>query len=475
MSHKRRVYLLNPQDIPPETIAVAFARTSRSPASFDEIASELTRETSSEFHEKWVVGYGHSSVAEHAVLHIALENISRLAIETVESNRLASYTEKSTRYQKWDPSQFYTPDEFSTASTGQLYQSTCTFLFDTYKKTLEPVKSIIAEEMPRKNGESDASWDRRIRSEYVDVCRFLLPAASLANVGITINARALEHAIRKMLSHPLLEVQQIGNEVKLAAQVSVPTLIKYVEKVPYLIQVQDNFSRESTKVVENSPYEGDWCRLVDFDHNGLLKNLAAVLYRYSGTSFDTALSYVRKCSQNEIERLLEMLLEDLGEHDQPVREMEYANFLFDIVLDQGAYFELKRHRMLTLTSQDLTTRLGYAVPRKIVEAGQEKEYRMAMDEAQKAYEILSQYNSEAASYLVPNGFNRRVLLNINLRSAMHLVSLRSASNAHFSIRRVVQRIASEMIQAVPMLESVVRRNQVESWQGVQEQYFSQIS
>ena len=38
----------------------------------------LSDEKSADFHEKWVVGYGHSSVAEHAVLHIALENVSRL-------------------------------------------------------------------------------------------------------------------------------------------------------------------------------------------------------------------------------------------------------------------------------------------------------------------------------------------------------------------------------------------------------------
>jgi thymidylate synthase ThyX len=55
-----------------------------------------------QFNEKWVVGYGHSSVAEHAVLHIAGGEYLTLAVETLESNRLASYTEKSTRYQTWD-------------------------------------------------------------------------------------------------------------------------------------------------------------------------------------------------------------------------------------------------------------------------------------------------------------------------------------------------------------------------------------
>src|SRR3972149_6362708 len=91
----RRIYLLSPRQLSPETIAVAFPKTSRSPLSFDEIAAELTDERSAEFHEKWVVGYGHASVAEHAVLHIAFENVSRLAIESIESHRLPPLTNKT--------------------------------------------------------------------------------------------------------------------------------------------------------------------------------------------------------------------------------------------------------------------------------------------------------------------------------------------------------------------------------------------
>jgi len=97
MPQKRQVYLLDPQKFNSETIAVAFAKTSRSPETFQHIADELTDEKSAKFNEKWVIGYGHSSVAEHATLHIAVENVSRLAVETLQANRLASYTEKSTR------------------------------------------------------------------------------------------------------------------------------------------------------------------------------------------------------------------------------------------------------------------------------------------------------------------------------------------------------------------------------------------
>ena len=81
---ERRIYLLSPRELSPETIAVAFAKTSRSPESFREIAAGLSDEKSAQFHEKWVVGYGHASVAEHAVLHMAFENVSRLAIESIE-------------------------------------------------------------------------------------------------------------------------------------------------------------------------------------------------------------------------------------------------------------------------------------------------------------------------------------------------------------------------------------------------------
>ena len=69
MEHKRRIYRLSPRNLSAETIAVTFAKTSRSPEPFDQIAAELDEERSTEFSEKWIVGYGHSSVAEHAVLH----------------------------------------------------------------------------------------------------------------------------------------------------------------------------------------------------------------------------------------------------------------------------------------------------------------------------------------------------------------------------------------------------------------------
>src|SRR5512144_2182960 len=42
-------------------------------------ALALATDKARAFHEKWVVGYGHASVAEHAVIHLAIENASIVA------------------------------------------------------------------------------------------------------------------------------------------------------------------------------------------------------------------------------------------------------------------------------------------------------------------------------------------------------------------------------------------------------------
>jgi thymidylate synthase ThyX len=474
MSNERQVYLLDPRQLPPETIAVTFAKTSRSPQSFKEIAAELTEEKSSQFHEKWVVNYGHSSVAEHAVLHVAVENISRLAVEALESNRLASYTEKSSRYQTWGPSDFHIPLELNDHPQKEIFTLTCRKLFETYHQALEVLPPAARIMFPQQPDETEAVWDRRLRTHMVDVARYLLPAASLANVGVTINARALEHALRKMLTSPLQEVRQIAEEMKDAALKEVPTLVKYIENLPHL---QKAYEMLPAFCPPQSTFENerqDWLQLVEWDPSAEERILAAALYRFSGVSYTQAQATISQLSPAQKREMADLLLGNLRRHDIPLRELEFANFTFDLVLDQGAYFELKRHRMMTQTPQLLTTRLGYAVPRMVTLAGFEQPYREAMHNAQQAYEKLVDVSPCVAAYVVPNAFNRRVLIHTNFRSAYHLINLRAAENAHFAIRRVAQRMAEELRSHLPFLAQSLNPNPAESWQSIEEQYFGQV-
>jgi len=164
------------------------------------------------------------------------------------------------------------------------------------------------------------------------------------------------------------------------------------------------------------------------------------------------------------------LLGQLGTHDAPPRELEHISYTFDLILDQGAYAEFKRHRMMTQTAQALTAHLGYALPRQIVQAGFENQYRFAMDAATETYEKLFKWNPGVASYVVPNGFLRRVLFTMNLREAFVFCRLRSAANAHYSMRRVAQRVAWEILNVHPLLAKYMSLPE-ETWQGIEKQYF----
>jgi len=467
---EREIYLLSPRALSPETIAVAFAKTSRAPESFREIAAELSDEKSAQFHEKWVVGYGHASVAEHAVLHLAFENVSRVAIETIEGNRLASYTEKSTRYQKWGMDDFTVPPELDGHPLRDEFVNTVRLLFSTYAESLDPTKNLIVERTPRRDNESDEAYDRRIRSQYVDRCRFLLPAAANANVGMTANARVIEMTIRKMLSHPLEEVRQIGEKMKEVSKAETPTLVKYADANPYTMETTQELANRKSEIGNR---KSDWCSLIDYDKDGEDKILAAAVYRFGEMGYIDALAQIKSMNTDEREKLAETLLGRLGKFDIPLRELEYSTYTFDLVMDQGAYAEFKRHRMMTQTPQRLTTRLGYTTPLLITEAGFRSKYEAAMDAAHAMYEKLHAFNPDVAQYIVPNGFNRRVLAQFNLREAFAFCQLRTAANAHFSIRRVAQKMYEDISRVHPLLSKYMKLRE-ETWQSVEENYFSKI-
>jgi thymidylate synthase ThyX len=475
MAKPRRIYLLSPKEYSPETIAVAFAKTSRSPQPFDEIAAELNDESSARFHEKWVVGYGHSSVAEHAVLHLALENISRLAIETIEANRLASYTEKSTRYQLWDKDAFYLPDELVGSPFEADYSRLCRRLFETYLQCIQPVKAWLKDTMPRAEGESESAYERRIAPAAVDIGRFLLPAASLANVGITINARALEYAICKLLSSPLEEVRAIGERLREVGQLETPTLIKYAACNEYLRAVEAKMMQQARLIAELVDDLQDFSMLA-WDPDGQERILAAVLFRFGHQAdYQHCYDHVVSLSAEQKARLSAELMADRGPFDQPLREFEYAQMSFEAVMDQGAYFEFKRHRMMTQTVQPLTASLGFAVPKGITASGCEAAYLDVMRQAAMLYDQIKKDNPAVASYVIPNGFNRRVLFTMNLRQVFHFCRLRGAENAHFSIRRAAYRLAEAVKKVYPLLGAYLDLPSDASWRSIEDQFFSMVN
>jgi len=91
------------------------------------------------FMEKWVLGYGHSSIAEGAVVGLCLENVSILATKVIEDNRLSSFCEKSTRYVSFERSSFYIDKNLEKSEFSKEIKELLDFLLEIYTKLQETV------------------------------------------------------------------------------------------------------------------------------------------------------------------------------------------------------------------------------------------------------------------------------------------------------------------------------------------------
>ncbi len=443
----RRIYTLN--GLPPEVVAVAFAKCSRSPEPFDEIANELNEDQSRQFHEKWVVGYGHSSVAEHAVLSIALENVSILATKVIEDNRLASYTEKSSRYQPFDKSRYYRPE--LDADMLKLYTETVDYMLDTYTNLIPRMTAFIEDKYP------DAS-KISVRNKVFDNLRNMLPVSCLTNLGMTVNARSLAYAIVKLLTHPLKEMNEIGRELKEAALKVTPTLVKYTDYNTYLADTSEHLSALCRNMLDRTPEPTRSVMLVEHDENAVDKIVRALLYRFSRIPYTQVQNKVRAMSDAEKHDIIRQALDRRGDYDSPLREFENTSYTFDILVDYGAFRDIQRHRMMTQAHQDFTAQYGFTIPDEVLEAKLDEPYRECLHRSGKAYHVIAGRFPTEAQYVLAMAFRRRVLFTMNYRELFHFVKLRSSEHGHAAYRKIAQLMYSEVERVQPFLASFIPVN-----------------
>ena len=438
-ANHRRVYPLDPRLLSEEQIAVAFAMTSRRPEAFDEIARQVSEEKAADFHERWVLGYGHASVAEHAVVHLAVENISRLACDGLEDNRLASYTEKSSRYQVIDADCFHIPFELEDhPSLRKEYINACRHLFVVYQQLIDSCMEHLCKAYPQRQRESASAYSLRLRRIATDGCRSVLPASTLTNVGVTANARTLEHAISKLMSSELEEERQVGTALREQGREVTPTLIKYADVVEYL-QGRPGVQRKLAAGLDAGavpPEPDEEVRLVHWDDQAEEKLVTALLYGSTGMSYAQVRELTLGMTTEDRQRVIGESLSGLGPHDAPPRELEVVDYTFEILLDYGAFREFRRHRMQTYLPQTMNVAHGTRMPSVIGKAGLEGLFQEAVNTADTIFgKIRDTVSPTVAQYAVTHAHNRRLISKLNLRECYHLFKLRTSDQAHESIRK----------------------------------------
>src|SRR3984957_11094045 len=102
------VYAIHGAD--PEVLAYAMAKYSRSSLTMKESLAEISAQRAEQFLNTFYFQYGHRSIADLAHIPFAIERLSLLAaIELVDEQRWDGQ-ERSTRYQNFRRSGWYTPD-----------------------------------------------------------------------------------------------------------------------------------------------------------------------------------------------------------------------------------------------------------------------------------------------------------------------------------------------------------------------------
>jgi hypothetical protein len=180
--------------------------------------------------------------------------------------------------------------------------------------------------------------------------------------------------------------------------------------------------------------------LVDWDRDGEVKTIAAMLYPFTELTEERLLAEVEAMSADErLDVIRKYAGERLNRRHRPGRALERTSYRFDVLSDYGAFRDLQRHRMLTIEWQNLTPAHGYTLPEAVVEAGGADEYHASMVRSAELHQALWQrFGPVQASYAVALAYRVRYAMQFNAREAMHMLELRTGPQGHPEYRKVCQ-------------------------------------
>ncbi len=397
--------------------------------------------------------YGDDSVAQLGGVHLACEQASNLLTKVLEWGRLMSYLEQSTRYISYDSRfggryRYYRDPEIMESSFGARYIGDMDRIFDTYAHLVPQMQDFVREQFPKHPNDGDFVYRQAVKTKAFDALRGLLPAASLSNVGIYGTGQAYEALLLRMRSHPLPESRYYADLMLRELRKVIPSFLERVDRedrgVVWSEYLQE--TREDTadvvaalfpegSIVDPSPT----VRLVDFDPEGEVKMIASMMYPHSTMSEDQLERRVAGMNHEDRMAVARAYVGDRrNRRHKPGRALERPFYRFDVLVDYGAFRDLQRHRMLSMDWQNLSPHHGYISSPLVNAAGMGPVYEEAMERSAALYDLLVDDFPDQASYAINLAYKIRFNMNINARSAMHLIELRTTPQGHPSYREVGQ-------------------------------------
>ena len=420
------------------------------------VSSEVGVERAERLYAKVFSDYGDDSVAQLGGVHLAVEYASNVLTKVLERGRLMAYLEQSTRYIPYTERanghwRYLVPPELDGHPLRDEYVQTLDAAFATYAGLIDPLRAWFERKYPKSPTDSDAIYRSATRAKALDTLRGLLPAATQSNVGIYGTGQAYEALLLRMRAHPLQEVRNAADDMLVELRKVIPAFLTRVDQPDrggrWTSYFEDTRRRTVEAVGRLTAQRGearpaDEVTLTDFDPDGEIKVVAAVLYATTDRSDLELLEVARSMSSAEREAVLAAYTGERGNRrHKPGRAFERTAYRFDILTDYGAFRDLQRHRLLTIDWQRLITAHGYSEPEAVIEAGAGDQWREVMDRSASLCDALTTAGlPEVAQYAVSMAYRVRFVMDMNAREAMHVIELRTAPAGHPAYRRVCQKM-----------------------------------
>jgi thymidylate synthase ThyX len=486
----------------PEVISAAYARISRDPADVNELLEKAMLDVSKarKSNESIIFGLGHHSVADHALFNFNITGISRLAIEEFEKRRIGSgYTEKSQRYINLD-GDYVKPKEFSLDDLKKfeaLVAFQNEFYFRNNGKLFEFLQKKFSDKIPKMDEQEKKDFINKLKGSAKEDARYSLCLATEAQFGCSYNGEALEHMIRNGKYSRLLEVRDASQQLFDQTASHAPSLIQLADAEvfrkhnPGQELKDDDFNYTEKNLRElvgksfgqhnwwvNKKGAGETDEFDDLQKEFILSTfygpavffekkgdatlikcqdvdlniMAAVLHEYSDKRIQEAYGAAIIIKEAGLaENFIKQALKHLSQFDKVPRAFEFTGgLMYEAIVSSSCFAQLKRHRMMTLLSQDYNPELGFTMPPNIQEAGMGAELEEVTRKSSELYnEFLPKYG-KAAEYCLTNAHKRRVLVGMNMRQLYHFSRTREDAHAQWEIRGLANNISDLASEDAPV-------------------------
>jgi flavin-dependent thymidylate synthase len=437
-------------DITPETLSASYARISRDPRSVDKLREIARRQVdrARKSNRTIIFKMGHHSVAEHAVFNFDIIGVSRLAIEDIEHFRLCSFTEKSQRYIKLGDD-YVIPEEIKQAGLVELFKSAVQDQFTVYEHLYRKLRPYFFEKYPgmAENPKKHSILDGWAKED----ARYVVSLAAQGQLGMTCNARNLEFMIRRFASSNKSEILELNRCIYNAAKETAPSIILFTESNDFDSLTYNEIERKScVNISSDTGKPQPSVKLVECTPDGDIRLAAALMHSVSGHSYDACINRVRQMKTAQLEEIIQTAMQHMQFYDSPLREFEFPDMMFELIVSASCFAQLKRHRMATLTVQAYNPDLGVTIPPSVTAVGEETSFLDLIERTNRSFEEIKKKTSVGAEYVLTNAHRRRVLFKTNVRELYHISRLREDGTAQWEIRRAAEEMSRLAREKMPL-------------------------